>query len=128
VQQRYPECLALMANPEILAVNQDVFGSAKLVKAATNVSGGTYEQVNSTAITSQVFTKPLAGGKVALLLFNRDEQPAKLSASWAELGLKAAAAVTVRDVIKRAALGKATGEFSATVARHSAVFVVLSPS
>jgi alpha-galactosidase len=120
VEQRHPDCLMLMANPEILAVNQDVFGSARLVRATTNVTGATYEQVNSTAITSQIFTKPLAGGKVALLLFNRGERPTKLSASWADLGLKSSATMSVRDVIKKADSGQAVGTFSATVPSRDA--------
>ena len=46
LKERHPECLELMLNPEILAVNQDADAQpAKLLWAKTNVTGKAYTQV-----------------------------------------------------------------------------------
>ena len=128
VKQRHPECLQLMLNPEILAVNQDPAGlAAKLVGATTNVTGKTYQQVTSVGIVAQVWMRPLAGAKVAVVMFNRAETPQVLSVGWRELGLQSAATARVRDVVERKDLPDATGQFASTVAAHGATFVVLSP-
>ena len=77
--------------------------------------------------TAQAFARPLSGGRLAVLLLNRATAPAKLEATWAELGLPAAATANVYDVVARRAAGSATGAYSATVAPHDVSFVVLAP-
>ena len=55
VGSRHPECLDLMLNEELLAVNQDPAGkSPKLLFAETNATGKTFAEVNSTQIIGQV--------------------------------------------------------------------------
>ncbi len=63
---------ALLMNTEVLGVNQDEGGQpARVVR-----SGET-----------QVWTRPLADGRLAVGLFNRGWGPQRVTASWAELGL-----------------------------------------
>ena len=60
------------------------------------------------SITAQVRAAAL-GRPPRVLLLNRATAPAKLEATWAELGLPAAATVNVYDVVARRAAGSATG-------------------
>ena len=129
VQARHPDCLALMINPEIIAVNQDAaVMPPKLLFALTNVSGKAYSEVNSTAIVAQAWARPLSHGRHAVVLFNRGEVEATLSFTWAQLALPAGASVSIRDVVNRKTLGNFLGPtWSIPVAPHAAAFVVLSP-
>jgi alpha-galactosidase len=97
----------LMTNDEVLAVDQDM-----LVKAASRVSQR--ERL-------EVWARPLADGTMAVGLFNRGLQAAKVSASWTELGLRGAQ--PVRDSWLQKDLGASTAEYSATVPAHGAVLV-----
>lgn len=131
LKDRHPECLELMLNPEILAVNQDIDAQpAKLLWAKTNVTGKDYTAVNSTAITQQAFARPLSGGRVAVVLFNRDDGPANATmvVTLASLGTigGGGASVPVRDVVARQARGSASraGSWSASVPPHGVAFVV----
>ena len=54
----HPECLDLMLNSEIIAVNQDRLAApARLLYTTDNATDG--EEVNSTRITSQAWARPL---------------------------------------------------------------------
>ena len=63
-----------MTNHEVLAVNQD--RSGKAAGAVSSASG------------CEVWARPLADGTMAVGLFNRGLQPAKMTATWTELGLR----------------------------------------
>eukprot|EP00040_Diaphanoeca_grandis_P029462 m.172584 g.172584 ORF g.172584 m.172584 type:complete len:478 (+) comp31695_c1_seq1:172-1605(+) len=130
VAARHPDCLKLMLNPEIVAVNQDAGGfSPKLVAAETNVTGSSYLQVNSTAIIGQTWMRPLLGGRVAVVLFNRADSARVMSVTWEALGLKATQEMKVRDVVKRIDLPTwLTSMYAATVQAHGISFVVLTPT
>lgn len=78
-------------------------------------------------ITSQLFARPLSGGRIATLLLNRGLETSNLSVSWGELGIPASTTVTVYDVIKNQAASSATGSFSAAVPSHDVAFVILAP-
>lgn len=97
----------LMTNAEVLAVDQDV-----LVKAAARVS--VRERL-------EVWARPLADGTLAVGLFNRGLQAAKVGALWSELGLKGAQ--PVRDLWRQKNLGMSKVEFAATVPAHGVVLV-----
>ena len=121
----HPDCLQLLLNADIVAVNQDAAGlPPRLVSQAPPYGSAA---ATTLSITAQVFARPLSGGRLAVLLLNRATAPAKLEATWAELGLPAAATVNVYDVVARRAAGSATGAYSATVAPHDVSFVVLAP-
>ena len=132
LKARHPECLELMLNPEILAVNQDEDAQPpKLLWAKTNVTGQGYTDVNSSAITQQAFARPLSGGRVGVVLFNRDDGPANatMSVSMSSLGVAGGGrgAVPVRDVVAKRDLPPAPrgGSWSAEVPPHGVAFVVI---
>lgn len=127
IDRDHPDCLQLLLNADIVAVNQDKaalpprlvyqvppFGSA----AATTLS-----------ITAQAFARPLSGGRLAVLLLNRGPAAATLAATWAQLGIPSGTKVDVYDVIKRVKAGAITegNVFSAEVPSHDVSFVVLAP-
>jgi len=97
----------LLGNPEVLAVNQDVMG-----KAARRIRGDG---------RIDVWARPLEDGTIAVGLFNRDPVPARVAATWAELGLKGSQ--PVRDLWQRQDRPAASAEISALVPRHGAVFL-----
>jgi hypothetical protein len=123
---RHPECLELMLNTEIIAVNQDVHGAApRVVKEEWNSSSVR----TSKTIVVQVFARPLATKRIAVVLLNRGEAAATIDVTWKELGLSEGddVALRVRDVIRREDNGtSAKGHFSVRVPAHDAAFVVLS--
>ena len=128
VGARHPECLSLMLNGEVLAVNQDAAGlPPRVVFQQYNVSasagGG-----NSSTIVAQAFARQLSGGRTALVLLNRAEGTAVLAAKWAELGFPEGATMAVRDVLRKADMPPVAGKFEASVPKHGVAFVVLSPS
>jgi alpha-galactosidase len=66
--------LNVLCNPEVIAINQDALGhSARVVKLA----GGNFAMI-----------KDLEDGAKGVGLFNPGDQPAKVTATWTELGLK----------------------------------------
>ena len=84
-------------------------------------------EATTLTITSQTFARPLSRGRLAVLLLNRGQKTAKLSASWAELGLAVGLRVHVFDVIAQSAAGTATDSFQANVPSHDVAFVILEP-
>ena len=69
----------------------------------------------------EVWARPLEDGSMAVGLFNRGPETARVSAKWSDLGLTGAH--PVRDIWLQKDLGRATNEFSAEVPRHGVVFV-----
>jgi len=74
---------ALLANPEVLAVNQDALG-----KAARRMTGP--PQI------AETWVKELADGSLAVGFFNRTSQPVKVDFPWRNLGFSSAP--EVRDL------------------------------
>jgi hypothetical protein len=101
--------LALLTNPEVLAVNQDSRGAAMFCVA----KGEGYE----------VWAKPLADGSLAVGLFNLGNDDAPVRATWA--GLKISGERKVRDLWLRRDLGKFNGQFEAMVKSHGVVLIRL---
>ena len=128
IARDHPDCLALMLNAEIVAVNQDAGGRAPfLVKQSTNST-----EISHSSITSQVFARPLGslpvgapGFEMAVVLLNRDEMPSMLSVSWSELGIASDKTVAVRDVIAQKNIPPRTNGFQATIAKHDVSFLRL---
>ncbi len=104
--------LRMLANPEMIAIDQDELGKA----ATRRWKDGDLE----------VWARPLADGTVAVGLFNRGTQPATVTANFAACGM--AGKQPVRDVWKRKDLGSFSNEFRATVAPHGCAFVVVGAS
>ncbi len=104
-----PDTLAILTNPEVIAVDQD----SKGVQGHWAWQVGPYE----------VWTKPLADGSTAALLINRGEDVERITANFKDLGVRGTKAV--RNLWSHKDLGKFTDSFSADVPRHGVMMVRL---
>jgi alpha-galactosidase len=104
---------AILLNREVIAVDQDPLG----------VQGHRIWKEG----TSEIWLKPLTGGRQAFLLFNRAATPATISASWALLGRPADAKLRVRDLWAHRDLPRARGSYSALVPPHGVQMVLVQP-
>ena len=108
--------LALLSNPELLAIDQDALALSGFRVGV----GGAY------ANGVEVWSKPLAAcGTRAVALFNRGEAAADISVKWLDIGL-AAGAAQLRDVWARADLPAATDSYTVKVPAHSAQLVKIT--
>jgi len=107
MSQLDPFTFNLLANDEVLAVDQDPLGR----QAARIVKNG----------ASEIWAKDMADGSKAVGLFNRDEIPAAIEVKWADLGLSGRC--HVRDLWRQQDLGKFRDGYSATVPRHGVCLV-----
>jgi len=102
-----PETLKILADPELIAIDQDSAGKQgrRIAKAGR----------------TQIWARQLADGSVALGLFNRGILPHKITVDFKLLGL--GNALLVRDVWAKADLGVLTGSYTATVPKHGVVLL-----
>ena len=104
-----PNVMEILANKEVLAVDQDPLG-----KQAKRVSkDGDLE----------VWARPLEGGAYAVGLFNRGPNDAKVTAKWSDIAVSGT--VRVRDLWAHADRGTASDLFAADVPSHGVVMVRL---
>jgi alpha-galactosidase len=108
-----PEIHDILTNKEVIAVDQDPLG-----QEGTRVArdGGL-----------EVWSKQLADGSRAVVLFNRDSTEQEITATWEELGYPDHLSAAVRDLWEKKDLGNFTGKFSAQVASHGVVMVTVKP-
>jgi hypothetical protein len=83
--------IALLTNPEVIAVNQDAFGQP--AQRLTNVLAGV-----------EIWTKKLTDKSLAVGIFNRGNAAVPVNLVWHDLGLRARPAV--RDLWLRKNLGR----------------------
>jgi alpha-galactosidase len=95
---------SILENKEVIAVDQDPLG----VQGHRVWKDGDRE----------VWVKPLAGGAKAVLLFNRGEAPAAITATTDQLGWPAGIRAKVRDLWAHKDAGRWTNAISATVVPH----------
>jgi len=107
MSQLDPFTFNLLANDEVLAVDQDALG-----RQAARVSKDG---------EAEVWAKEMADGSKAAGLFNRGEGEMKVTVSWASLGLSGR--LRVRDLWQQKDLGQFNGSFTATVPRHGVCLV-----
>ncbi|MGH7994742.1 MAG: putative Ig domain-containing protein [Opitutaceae bacterium] len=98
---------ALLSNPEVLAVNQDLLG----------LQG---ERRGLTRSGAEIWSKRLANGSLAVGFFNRTGKPIEADWAWRNFGY--AHAPQVRDLWLRKDLGR-QAEFSAELPPHGCVLV-----
>jgi alpha-galactosidase len=108
-----PAAIAMLKNPEVIAVDQDPRG----------IQGRVVEQHGS----GQVWSKPLAGGAVAVALLNRGTAPLRISTSVRRVGLAGAKAYTVRDLWAHRST-RPGARISAAVPPDSVVLYRVSPA
>ena len=102
-----PTILEILINREVIAVDQDKDGKQgrRIAKSGDQ----------------EVWVRPLSGGAQAIGLFNRGDAPAKITAKWSDLGLKAHA--HARDLWAHSDLKLDGEEYSVTVPAHGVVML-----
>lgn len=97
----------LLTNDEVLDVNQDPLGKPAGRRAVVG--------------QTEVWSRPLWDGTVAVGLFNRGSGRTTVTAHWSDLGIKGRQ--PVRDLWRKRNLGEHSGSFAAQVPGHGAVLV-----
>jgi len=106
-----PFTLNVLCNAEVIDIDQDSLGrQARIIRKTDN---------------DFVLMKDLEDGSKALGLFNLGEAEAKITATWAELGL--IGKQQVHDLWRHKAMLVANSQFAATVPRHGVMLVKLRP-
>ena len=108
-----PEIRNILLNKEVIAVNQDRLGA----QGRRVWRDGERE----------IWVKALSGGRRAVLLFNRGDQPRQIAFDWEQLGYPAKLRAKMRDVWAGRDLPTRAGSYSATVAPHAVQMMVLQP-
>jgi hypothetical protein len=101
--------LAILTNDEVLAVNQDPRGEPAM--RVFNHAG------------LEVWQRNLADGRIAVGLFNRSEDDATVTATWANLDLRGP--YHVRDLWQKKDLGTTDGKVELLVPSHGAGMLAL---
>ncbi|MET8759430.1 ricin-type beta-trefoil lectin domain protein [Lentzea sp. NPDC004782] len=102
---------AILTNTEVIAVNQD-WGGRQGNRIVDN--GNT-----------EVWTKPMANGSVAVVLLNRNSSTATVSTTASQIGLGSASSYSVRDLWAHTT-SSTSGTISASVPAHGAAMYVVS--
>ena len=102
-----PQILAILTNREVIAVDQDKDG-----KQGQRVwkSGD-----------QEIWTRPLAGGALAIALFNRAKDEAKVSLRWTDIGINGKA--RLRDLWAHKDIEWPGPEYSGTIPGHGVVML-----
>jgi alpha-galactosidase len=108
-----PEIKEILANKEVIAVDQDPLG----IEGHRVRKDGDLE----------VWARPLQDGSRAVILLNRSSNEAEISVAWEELAYPAHLSASVRDLWSHQDLPKSIGKFSAKVASHAVVMVKITP-
>ena len=111
MSQLDPFTLNLLANDEVLAVNQDALGKQASLKTRQD--------------EAEVWAKDMADGSKAVGLFNRGESAQDVTVKWADVGLSGNC--LVRDLWRQKDVGKFDGSFTASVPRHGVYLLRISP-
>jgi alpha-galactosidase len=110
--QMTPDTAAILMNKEVIAIDQDALGKqGDRVYAEGPV---------------EIWTKPLAGGRKAVAIFNFTDTPAEMRGiglHLKEMGF--AGKVTARDVWAAKDLGTIGDDWKATVPKHGVVLLVV---
>jgi len=106
-----PATRAILLNRDVIGVDQDSAG----VQGHRVWKDGDRE----------VWSKPLADGSRAVLLWNRGSTAATISVDWAMLGYPASLTMKARDLWLHKDLGRIGGRFTASVPSHDVVMITL---
>jgi len=109
LRQMPPGILEILTNAEAIAVNQDKEG-----KQGSRISKEG---------DREVWSRELSGGAVAVALFNRSDEPAKMNLTWKQLGVKRPS--HVRDLWLHKDVSPAGEGYEATVPAHGVVLLRL---
>lgn len=104
---------AILANTEVIAVDQDPLG----VAASRVWRDG----------DAEVWARPLKGGGRAVVLFNRGMKARHIDVTWDVLHYPPGLVAKVRDLWRRQALAPAKGSVGALVPSHAVVMLTIRP-
>ena len=102
----------LLANREVIAVDQDIAGIQ-----GHRVSADTKKNI-------EIWARPLADGSLAVGLFNLAETEQEISVKWSDLNINGNQ--MVRDLWRQADMGVFESGFSGKVPFHGCVFIKIS--
>jgi alpha-galactosidase len=108
-----PEIKEILTNREVIAIDQDPLG----MQGRRVYRSGEQE----------VWSKQLADGGRAVVLFNRGAQEKQMSVAWTDIGYPRYLPANVRDLWAHKDLGKINGSYTATVPSHGVVMVTIKP-
>jgi alpha-galactosidase len=108
-----PEIRDILANKEVIAVDQDALGR----EGERVWKDGDLE----------VWARQLLDGSRAVVLLNRGSADREIAARWEDLGYPSHLSASVRDLWRHKDLGKFSGKFPASVASHGVVVVTVAP-
>ncbi len=109
IRRMSPETRAILMNREVIAIDQDPLG----VQGRRVRDDGPYE----------VWSKPLAQGERAVILFNRGDVEAKIAFTWEEVGYAGSSRAKLRDLWAGKDLGEFAKEHSAKVPPHDVLML-----
>jgi alpha-galactosidase len=108
-----PETRDILMNREVIAVNQDPLG----VQGRRILDGG----------HAEVWTKPLADGSRAVILFNRGTETTPIRCRPEDLGFGPRQKVTIRDLWAKKEIPLENGAIEGKVKPHDVVMVRVTP-
>jgi len=103
----------ILTNREVIAINQDPLG----MQGRRVYRSGEHE----------VWSRQLADGGRAVVIFNRGAQEKRLGVAWTDIGYPRYLPANVRDVWAHKDLGKNSGSFSQMVPGHGVVMLTIKP-
>jgi hypothetical protein len=106
-----PSTLAILGNADVIAVDQDRLG----IQGHIVQYGDDYD----------ILAKPLAGGDVAVVLYNKGEAAKKIKTTAALIGLGGASSLRLRDLVSKA-VSNSGSEIVATVPAHGSIIYRVS--
>ena len=112
VRKMTEEVRAILTNPEVIAIDQDPLGKEG------------YRFMKHPG--KQIWAKELANGAWAVCFFNDSDEAVQLRIDWNNLTFLKGS-YKVRDLWQGKDLGTASGEFRASLPRHDAILLKLTP-
>lgn len=120
LQQPGSACLSMVTNKRVLAISQDTLG----------VGGRRLKDLDVDTLTgaplTQLWGRPLAAGKVAILLLNRGGAAADISVALADTGFTGGSSATVTDAWSGSTHQATTTVTAEGVPSHGSFLAVLS--
>jgi alpha-galactosidase len=107
------EVAEILTNREVIAVDQDPLG----------MQGRRVKRVGD----QEVWSRQLADGGRAVVLFNRGPNAAELSVTWTDIGYPPHLTAKMRDLWAGKDLGSVSEKFSTEVPSHGVVMVTIKP-
>jgi alpha-galactosidase len=123
----------VITNAEVLEVNQDYvgnsgtqFGASERTLEFTDAHIEATGAERVTAPSSQMFYKPISGGRTAVLVMNSDSADGPLSFKFSDVPGLSGSKYAVRDIWAHKDMGTMDGSWTGTVPSHDCAFLVLS--